>query len=62
MALISRRWSPDDDRRLIEMTEANRSKAAIGAALRRTSKAVHSRLNILRAKERAAKGLAKENE
>jgi hypothetical protein len=44
-----RRWTQEDDRRLLELRAAGRSAISISAALRRSRGAVISRLSVLRA-------------
>jgi hypothetical protein len=48
MRRSSPKWSDEDDERLLQMAAAKRSHIMIGVALRRTSKAVNRRLQILR--------------
>ena len=43
-----RPWTPEDDRRLIELQASGRSSISIAAALKRTAAAVDGRLCILR--------------
>jgi hypothetical protein len=40
-------WTPDDDRRLRDLRAAGRSSISIAAALKRSSKAVNTRLSFL---------------
>jgi hypothetical protein len=47
-------WTPEDDRRLLELNAAGRS-TVISAALKRSGKAVIARLNILRARAKSPK-------
>ena len=44
----NRPWTPDDDRRLLEMRAAGRPTFSIVAALHRSTAAVGARLSILR--------------
>jgi hypothetical protein len=44
----NRSWTPDDDRRLLEMRAAGRPTCSIGAELDRSAAAVGARLFILR--------------
>ena len=44
----NRSWTPDHDRRLLEMRAAGRPTFSIGAALNRSAAAVGARLFILR--------------
>ena len=44
-----RLWTPEDDRRLLDLHAAGRSAISISAALKRSREAVQGRLSILRA-------------
>jgi hypothetical protein len=46
-------WTTEDDRRLLELRAAGRSSISIGVALKRSSRAVNSRLSLLRADQRS---------
>jgi hypothetical protein len=46
---IVRPWTEDDDRRLLRMVEQNCSIRMIGVSLKRTQKAINTRLWKLRA-------------
>jgi len=48
----SRKWTDEEDRKLLELHDARRSILSIAAALKRTKGAVHARLSILRAEVR----------
>jgi hypothetical protein len=48
-------WTPEDDRRLLELSAAGRSTVLISAALKRSGKAVIARLSILRARAKSPK-------
>jgi hypothetical protein len=48
----NRLWTPEDDRRLIEMRAAGRPTFSIAAALSRSASAVAARLSILRQRVR----------
>jgi hypothetical protein len=41
-------WTPEDDRRLLEMRAAGRSAISIAVVLRRTPRAIEGRLSVLR--------------
>jgi hypothetical protein len=44
----SKAWRPEDDERLRKMEAANKSRFVMAVALRRTRKAVGTRLKVLR--------------
>jgi hypothetical protein len=44
----STKWTHEDDERLLGMVAAKKPRMLIGAALRRTTRAVQTRLKILR--------------
>ena len=44
----SKQWTPEDDKRLLELHAAGKSRISIAAALRRTVKSIPSRLSNLR--------------
>jgi hypothetical protein len=46
---LKRRWTEDEDRRLLTMVAEKRARRLIAASLRRTEVSVHNRLSILRA-------------
>jgi hypothetical protein len=46
--IISRPWTEEDDRRLLELKDQGLSTIKIGLSLKRTTKAVSSRLSALR--------------
>ena len=50
--IISRPWTEEDDRRLLQLREQGLSTIKIGVTLKRTTKAVTSRLSILRKKKK----------
>jgi hypothetical protein len=50
--IISRPWTEDDDRRLLQLKEQRLSTIKIGVTLKRTTKAVTSRLSILRRRKK----------
>jgi hypothetical protein len=50
-----RRWTQEDDRRLLELRAAGRSAVSISAVLKRTVGAVQGRLSILRALAKSPK-------
>jgi hypothetical protein len=52
--LISRPWTVDDDKRLWELAAQKRSMLSTAVALRRSEKAVASRLSKLRAAKKKA--------
>jgi hypothetical protein len=52
--LISRPWTEEDDRRLSELVQQKRPARSIGLALRRSEKAVNSRLWKLRQEKKEA--------
>jgi hypothetical protein len=57
-----RRWTQEDDLRLLELRAVGRSAISISAALKRSTGAVHGRLSILRALAKSPKLLPeKEN-
>jgi len=43
-----RPWPPDDDRRLLDLHAAGKSRARIGVALRRSTEAIGARLYNLK--------------
>jgi hypothetical protein len=49
-----RPWTDEEDRRLLEMIEAERPRTSIAAALKRSLAAIKGRLRDLRARQRAA--------
>jgi hypothetical protein len=48
----NKKWTPDDDKRLLELQAAGKSNFLIAAELRRSVGAVYGRLSVLKAKER----------
>ena len=50
-----RRWTQEDDLRLLELRAVGRSAISISAALKRSTGAVHARLSILRALAKSPK-------
>jgi hypothetical protein len=50
-----RRWTQEDDRRLLELRAAGRSAVSISAVLKRTVGSVLGRLSILRALAKSPK-------
>ena len=50
-----RRWTQEDDLRLLELRAVGRSAISISAALKRSTGAVHGRLSILRALAKSPK-------
>lgn len=44
------KWTPEDDRKLLELKAAGRSAAAIAAALQRTEMSVVSRVGVLKSR------------
>jgi hypothetical protein len=48
----NRPWTAEDDRRLLEPRTTGRSSVSIGAALKRSQKAIDGRLRILRQRDR----------
>jgi DNA-binding transcriptional MerR regulator len=50
-----RLWTPEDDRRLLELRRAGRSAVSISAALKRSKGSVNARLSILRALAKSPK-------
>ncbi|MFL6817129.1 MAG: hypothetical protein ACJ8EF_04205 [Bradyrhizobium sp.] len=50
----NRRWTEEDDRRLIELSAASRPPVLISADLKRSTLAVYGRLSFLRVRQRAA--------
>jgi hypothetical protein len=51
--IISRPWTAEDDRRLLQLRDQGLSTIKIGVTLKRTTKAVTSRLSILRRRKKA---------
>jgi hypothetical protein len=47
-----RPWTDDEDRRLLDMLEHERSKTSIAVALRRSVAAVKGRLRVLRTQQK----------
>jgi Myb-like DNA-binding domain len=47
-------WTPEEDRRLLDLQAAGKSSFLIAAELRRSVGAVHGRLSVLKARERFA--------
>ena len=45
---LKRKWTPEEDNRLLRMSAAKKPRALIGTALRRTTAAAAARLIILR--------------
>jgi hypothetical protein len=52
----SKKWTTEEDELLLKLVAANKLRFAIAAALRRTSKGVDRRLNVLRRDGRAREG------
>jgi hypothetical protein len=50
--IISRPWAEEDDRRLLQLRDQGLSTIKIGVTLKRTTKAVTSRLSILRRRKK----------
>jgi hypothetical protein len=50
----NKKWTPDEDKRLLQLKAAGKSNISIAAALRRSIGSVHGRLAILKAGERFA--------
>jgi hypothetical protein len=50
----NKKWTPDEDKRLLQLKAAGKSNVSIAAALRRSIGSVHGRLAILKAGERFA--------
>ena len=50
--IISRPWTEEDDRRLLELKDQGLSTIKIGLSLKRTTKAVSSRLSALRRRKK----------
>ena len=48
MSKHNRKWSPEDDRRLLELKEAGAPLAVIAEELKRTQSAIDSRTNVLK--------------
>jgi hypothetical protein len=48
-----KKWNPDDDKRLLELEAAGKSRIMIAAALRRSPGSIPSRLYILKGKAMA---------
>ena len=48
----SKKWTDEEDRWLLELNDAGRSRRSIAAALKRTRAAVHTRIKKLRAEAR----------
>jgi hypothetical protein len=48
MSNRNRKWSPEDDRRLLELKEAGAPLAVIAEELKRTQSAIDSRTNALK--------------
>jgi DNA-binding CsgD family transcriptional regulator len=46
--LHNKPWTKDEERRLVELRASGKSCVSIAAALKRTARAVNSRLSILR--------------
>jgi uncharacterized protein (DUF2252 family) len=51
----NRRWTEDDERRLLELKAAGRSAVSISAALKRSVSTIKGRAGVIRARERIAK-------
>jgi hypothetical protein len=49
-----KKWTPEEDKRLLQLKAAGKSNVSIAAALRRSIGSVHGRLGILKAGERFA--------
>lgn len=52
----SRPWTPEEDKRLLELRAAGKSREMIAAALHRSAKSVPSRLYVLSKANRPAEG------
>jgi hypothetical protein len=50
--IISRPWTEEDDRRLLQLRDQGLSTIKIGVTLKRTTKAVTSRLSVLRRRQK----------
>jgi hypothetical protein len=50
--IISRPWTEEDDRRLLQLRDQALSTIRIGVTLKRTTKAVSSRLSALRRRKK----------
>jgi hypothetical protein len=50
--IISRPWTEEDDQRLLQLKDQGLSAIKIGLTLKRTTKAVTSRLSILRKRKK----------
>ena len=48
------KWTPEEDKRLLELQAAGKSSFSIAAEFRRSVGAVHGRLSVLKAKEKFA--------
>jgi DNA-binding NarL/FixJ family response regulator len=48
------KWTPEEDKRLLELQAAGKSSFSIAAELRRSVGAVHGRLSVLKTRERFA--------
>src|ERR1700730_10418519 len=46
------KWTPEEDKRLLELQAAGKSSFSIAAEFRRSVGAVHGRLSVLKAKEK----------
>jgi hypothetical protein len=51
----NRRWTEEDDRRLLELRAGGRSAVSISAVLKRSVGAVEGRLSIIRSRPKACK-------
>ena len=47
----NKKWTPDEDKRLLELQAAGKSNFLIAAELRRSTGAVFGRLSVLKARE-----------
>ena len=54
--IISRPWTEEDDRRLLQLKDQRLSTIKIGLTLKRTTKAATSRLSILRKRKKTNQG------
>jgi hypothetical protein len=50
----SKQWTPEEDKRLLELEAAGKSRVLIAAALRRTVKSIPSRLSLLKLRQTKA--------
>jgi hypothetical protein len=58
----SKQWTPEDDKRLLELEAAGKSRVMIAAALRRSPGSIPARLYILRGKATISEPMAENSQ